>query len=73
MRNVFIVIQNEFRTILRKKSFWIMTFLFPLLIIGFNIGAQIVAARSINEQDLDALLADLDTSALPPGSIPTIR
>lgn len=65
MHNIFIVIQNEFRTILQKKSFWIMTFIFPLLIIGFNIGAQIIAARSTNEEDLDALLAQFDTGALP--------
>ena len=65
MRTIFIVIQHEFRTILQKKSFWIMTFIFPILIIGFNVGAQLVAARSTSEEDLEALLAEFDTSATP--------
>ena len=65
MRNIFIVIQHEFRTILQKKSFWIMTFIFPVLIIGFNVGAQLVAARSTSEEDLEALIAKFGGAAAP--------
>lgn len=63
MHNIFIIIQHEFRTILQKKSFWIMTFLFPLLIIGFNIGAQIVAARSSNNEDLEEIIGEFEQMA----------
>ncbi|MBE2224411.1 MAG: ABC transporter permease, partial [Anaerolineae bacterium] len=63
MHNIFIVIQHEFRTILQKKSFWIMTFLFPLLIIGFNVGAQIVAARSTSSEDLEELIGNFEQMA----------
>ena len=63
MHNIFIVIQHEFRTILQKKSFWIMTFLFPLLIIGFNVGAQLIAARSSNNEELEALLGEFEQMA----------
>ncbi|MFO7680990.1 MAG: ABC transporter permease [Chloroflexota bacterium] len=65
MRNIFIVIKHEFRTIMQTRSFWIMTFLFPLLIIGFNIGSQILAARAFPEEDLQNLLADLSGMAAP--------
>lgn len=60
MRNISIVIKHEFRTILQKKSFWIMTFLFPILIIGFNVGAQLVAARSTSNEDLEELITEFD-------------
>lgn len=65
MRNIYIVIKHEFRTIMQTRSFWIMTFLFPLLIIGFNIGSQILAARAFPEEDLQNLLADLSGMAAP--------
>jgi len=63
MRNIFIVIKHEFRTILQKKSFWIMTFLFPLLIIGFNVGAQLVAVRSTSNEDLEELIGEFEQLA----------
>jgi ABC-2 type transport system permease protein len=65
MRNIFIVIKHEFRTILQKKSYWIMTFIFPILIIGFNVGAQVIAARSTEDDDLEELIADFDGTAAP--------
>ncbi len=63
MRNIFIVIKHEFRTILQKKSFWIMTFIFPVLIIGFNVGAQVIAARTTDEEDLDELIGQFEQMA----------
>ncbi|MCZ7666087.1 MAG: ABC transporter permease [Chloroflexi bacterium] len=65
MRNILIVIKHEFRTILQKRSFWIMTFLFPLLIIGFNVGSQILAARVSPEEDLQNLLAEIGGTDAP--------
>ena len=65
MRNIFIVIKHEIRTTLQNKSFWIMTFIFPLLIIGFNVGAQVIAARNTGEEDLEALIAEFDATAAP--------
>lgn len=43
MRNIGIVIKHEILTTLSRRSFWIMTFLFPLLIVGFQVGMQIMA------------------------------
>jgi ABC-2 type transport system permease protein len=41
MRNIILVIKHEIKTTLQKRSFWFTAFLFPLLIVGINIGAQL--------------------------------
>lgn len=51
MRNIFIVIKQEVVTTIGKPSFWFMTFLFPLLILGMNVGVQIATNRSIAERE----------------------
>ncbi len=50
MRNVGLVIKHEILSTVTKRSFWIMTFLFPLLIVGLNIGMQIVAQDSFSDE-----------------------
>ena len=45
MHNVFLVIKHEITSMLGKRSFWIMTFLFPILILGLNIGVQVMSRR----------------------------
>jgi len=51
MRNVFLVIKHEITSMLGKRSFWIMTFLFPLLMIGLNVGVQIVSQRAFEAEE----------------------
>jgi ABC-2 type transport system permease protein len=46
MRNVALVIRHEIVTTLGKRSFWIMTILFPLAIMALNIGTQLMARNS---------------------------
>ena len=46
MRNVLLVIKHEIASMLSKRSFWIMTFLFPVLILGLNIGVQVMSRRA---------------------------
>jgi len=41
VRNTLIVIKHEILSTLGKPSFWLMTFLFPLLIIGLQVGGQV--------------------------------
>jgi ABC-2 type transport system permease protein len=84
MRNIFIVIKQEIVTTVGKLSFWIMTFLFPLLILGMNVGVQIATNRSIEEResrqpsvgDLSAAAGDLLGETTPAAeaapSLPTI-
>ena len=54
MRNILLVIKHEILTTLGKRSFWIMTFLFPALVIAFSFGSQVVAEKSFEgeEQEL---------------------
>lgn len=60
MRTVLLVIKHEIVTTLGKRSFWIMTIVFPMLIIGMNVGTQILAQNSIEEEQA--------ASALQPGA-----
>lgn len=48
MRNIYLVIKHEITTTLQKRSFWITAFLFPLLIVGINVGAQLLVIRSVD-------------------------
>jgi ABC-2 type transport system permease protein len=50
MRNILIVIKHEILTMLGKPSFWIMTFIFPVLILGLNVGMQAVAENVFEEE-----------------------
>jgi ABC-type Na+ efflux pump permease subunit len=45
MRNILLVIKHEIITTLQKRSFWITAFLFPLLIVGINLGTQLLINR----------------------------
>ncbi len=51
MRNTWLVIKHEIRSTLGKPSFWIMTFLFPLIIVGFQVGSQVLA-QDVVEQEI---------------------
>ncbi len=48
MRNIYLVIKHEIITTLQKRSFWITAFLFPLLIVGINVGTQLLVNRSVD-------------------------
>jgi ABC-2 type transport system permease protein len=47
MRNVWLVVRHEIVNVLSRRSFWVMTFLFPLLVLGLNIGSQTIAMRAV--------------------------
>jgi ABC-2 type transport system permease protein len=57
MRNTLIVIKHEARTTLGRRSFWIMTFLFPALIIGMSFGSQILARNSFQDNQQKDILS----------------
>jgi ABC-2 type transport system permease protein len=46
MRNVWLVVKHEIFSMLGKRSFWIMTFLFPMLVLGLNVGVQVMSQRA---------------------------
>jgi ABC-2 type transport system permease protein len=49
MRNVWLVARHEILTTIGKKSFWFMTFFFPLLIMAFSLFPSLFA-RDMVEQ-----------------------
>lgn len=51
MTNVSLIIKHEIRTTLSKRSFWVMTIIFPIAILALNFGTQIIAQRSIPEPE----------------------
>lgn len=56
MRNILLVIKQEIANTLGKPSFWITTFLLPLVIMGFTVGSQLVVNRMFEAEDDSALL-----------------
>ncbi len=51
MRNVLLVIKQELLTTIGKPSFWLTTFLFPLLILAISAGSQLLAERAFTTED----------------------
>ncbi len=56
MHKILLVVKHEIITTLQKRSFWIMTFLFPAIIIFFNLGTQMIAGSSFDQEDVQAIL-----------------
>lgn len=82
MRNIAIVMKHEFLTTLSKRSFWVMTFLLPGMIILFSFGSQLLAETSFNGEQLAGEISNQAPAAvgyiddadliqkLPPGYSP---
>jgi ABC-2 type transport system permease protein len=58
MRNVPLVVRHEIGSILGTRSFWVMTFLFPVFILGLSLLPQI-AARQAFQGEGQGILAQL--------------
>lgn len=58
MRNVWLVIKHEIISTLGKPSFWVMTFLFPLLIVGVSVGSQVLGRQVVEEEISNGMPAD---------------
>ncbi|RPI85604.1 MAG: ABC transporter permease, partial [Chloroflexi bacterium] len=50
MRNIFIVLKHEVLTTLSKTSFWVMTFLFPAVVILLTLGGQVIIQKNVTEK-----------------------
>jgi ABC-2 type transport system permease protein len=51
MRNIFLVTKHELLTTIAKRSFWVMTFVFPAFIILLNVGTQVMTRSAIGDSD----------------------
>jgi ABC-2 type transport system permease protein len=58
VRNVWLVIKHEIISTLGKLSFWVMTFLFPLLIVGISVGSQVLGQRVVEEEISNGMPSD---------------
>jgi ABC-2 type transport system permease protein len=54
MRNLFKVIKYEVITTLQKRSFWLLTFLFPAFVLLLSIGTQAIGQNAIEEAEEEA-------------------
>jgi len=50
MRNIFHVIKHEIACTLGKPVFWLTTFVLPVVIMVFSIGAQFISLRAFTEE-----------------------
>lgn len=48
MHNTFLVFRHEIKTTLAKRSFWLTTFVFPLVIMAFTLIPQVLAGEAID-------------------------
>ena len=53
MRNIVLVVRHEISSMLGRRSFWIMTFLIPLLIVCLNVGLQVLSREVIERNRAD--------------------
>lgn len=50
MHHVFKVFRHEIATTIARRSFWLTTFLFPLVIMAFSLAPQFLAERALDEE-----------------------
>ncbi|MFC1996678.1 ABC transporter permease [Chloroflexota bacterium] len=62
MRNIHLVIKYEIVTTLRKRSFWILTFVFPAFILLLSVGTQTISSKAIEEAEEQASSAEYQAS-----------
>ena len=71
MRNVFIIIKHEISTTLRKRSFWLTTFLLPAVILALSLGSQSLARSSMASGGSSPLLGGFMSGGKPIGYVDT--
>jgi ABC-2 type transport system permease protein len=69
MSNVFLVIKHEISTTLRKRSFWLTTFLLPAAILGMSLLSQSLARSSIASDGSNPLLSGFMSEPKPVGYV----
>ena len=69
MRNVFLIIKHEISTTLRKRSFWLTTFLLPAVILAMSLGSQALARSSMATGGSNPLLGGFMSAGKPIGYV----
>ncbi|HTP09826.1 MAG TPA: ABC transporter permease, partial [Anaerolineae bacterium] len=66
---VFLIIKHEISTTLRKRSFWLLTFLLPAAILGMSLLSQSLARSSIANDGSNPLLSGFTSGPKPVGYV----
>lgn len=69
MRNILLVIKHEIITTLQKLSFWIMTFIFPGLVLGLSVGMQLIGTQAIEAAEEAASDVEQAATGVPIGYV----
>jgi len=72
MRNTLIVIKHEILTTMGKRSFWVMTFIFPIILLAASVGMQTFGTKAIEQAEEAAATIDQAASHKPVGYIDEI-
>ncbi len=51
MRNIYLIIKYEIQTTLSKRSYWIMTFIFPAFVLLLSLSTQVIANSSLSKSN----------------------
>jgi ABC-2 type transport system permease protein len=68
MHTLGLVIRHELKSTASKRSFWLMTLLFPLLITAISLGPQLLARRSV-ESELNTAADAVTNGSQPLGYV----
>jgi ABC-2 type transport system permease protein len=69
MLNVFLIIKHEISTTLRRRSFWLTTFLLPAVILALSFGSQALARSSVATGGSNPLLGGFTSAGKPIGYV----
>lgn len=62
MRKILLVIKYEIISTLQKRSFWILTFVFPAFILLLSVGTQAIGSKAIEEAEEQASSVEYQAS-----------
>jgi ABC-2 type transport system permease protein len=71
MRNIWLVMKREVGVTFRKRSFWLLTFLMPAILIGFQVYYVLLENDAIDSADEEAKNGETEAeqAALPIGLV----
>ncbi len=69
MRNTILVIKHEIITTLQKPSFWVMTILFPAIVMLLSVGTQFLGQKAIDDAEESASSVEDTADGIPIGYV----
>ncbi|HIE58270.1 MAG TPA: hypothetical protein EYP88_08580, partial [Anaerolineales bacterium] len=63
MFNTWLVLKHEVITTLQKRSFWVLTILFPAFILTLTIGVELIGAKALEKAEEEASSVEAQAQA----------